>query len=186
MNTTPTRTTAMAEGRRADSLRRRDRASKALQAAVTGGTEISISAIARASGVDRSFFYRPQHRDLLAQVQAAAAEPRTSTGTGPAVSRASLQADLANSENRAKRLADRVALLEKRLSGVLGEQVWQQSGLGTPDDVEDLKRKIINLEESNADLRLKLEEATDELDAARGTNRELMAQLNTSRGKSAR
>jgi chromosome segregation ATPase len=138
--------------------------------------------------VDRSFFYRPQHRDLLAQVQAAAAEPRTSTGTGtgPAVSRASLQADLANSENRAKRLADRVALLEKRLSEVLGEQVWQQSGLGTPDDVEDLKRKIINLEESNADLRLKLEEATDELDAARGTNRELMAQLNTSRGKSAR
>jgi chromosome segregation ATPase len=93
---------------------------------------------------------------------------------------------LANSENRAKRLADRVALLEKRLSEVLGEQVWQQSGLGTPDDVEDLKRKIINLEESNADLRLKLEEATDELDAARGTNRELMAQLNTSRGKSAR
>lgn len=181
MNTTPTRTTAMTDGRRADSLRRRERVIKALQAAVNNGTEISISAIARAAGVDRTFFYRPQHRDLLSEVQAAAAEPRTTAGAGPVASRASLQADLANSEDRARRLADRVALLEKRLSEALGEQVWQRSGLGSPDDVENLKSKIINLEQVNADLRLKLEEVTDELEAARGTNRELMAQLNTSR-----
>ncbi len=87
-------------------------------------------------------------------------------------------ADLANSEERNKRLAERVLLLEKRLSEVIGEDVWKQAGLGTPDDADGLKRQIVALEEVNADLRLKLEEAADDLSAARGTNRELMAQLN--------
>ncbi|WP_412076610.1 DUF6262 family protein [Streptomyces xanthophaeus] len=178
MSQANTRSTAMVEGRRADSLRRRERVTKALQNAVADGTEISISAIARTAKVDRSFFYRPQHRDLLAQIQAAAAEPRTAPGVGPAVSRASLLADLANGEERNKRLAERVLLLEKRLSEAIGEDVWKQAGLGTPDDADGLKRQIVALEEANADLRLKLEEAADDLAAARGTNRELMAQLN--------
>jgi uncharacterized protein HemX len=116
MTTSNERSAAMADGRRADSQRRRQRVAKALQTAAASGAEISISAIARAAGVDRSFFYRPQHRDLLAAVQAAAIEPRDSV-VGPVASRASLQADLANSQDRCKRLADHVSLLEKRLSG---------------------------------------------------------------------
>jgi hypothetical protein len=70
------RAAAMAEGRRSDSARRRERAIKALQQAEASGSEISISAIARAAGVDQSFFYRAQHRDLLTRVHTAAAEPR--------------------------------------------------------------------------------------------------------------
>lgn len=176
MTTPNDRSAAMADGRRADSQRRRLRVAKALQTAVASGTEISISAIARAAGVDRSFFYRPQHRDLLAAVQAAAIEPRD--GVGPSASRASLQADLANSQDRCKRLADHVSLLEKRLSATIGEEVWNLSGLGSSIDVEDLHRQIITLEETNADLRLKMEDLEEELAAARATNRELMTQLN--------
>lgn len=176
MTTSNDRSTAMADGRRADSQRRRKRVAKALQTAAASGTEISISAIARTAGVDRSFFYRPQHRDLLAAVQAAASEPRS--GVGPAASRASLQADLANSQDRCKRLADHVSLLEKRLSAAIGEEVWSRSGLGSSIDVEDLRRQIITLEENNADLRLKMEDLGEELAAARAANRELMAQFN--------
>ncbi|GIF01539.1 DUF6262 family protein [Paractinoplanes rishiriensis] len=176
MSTSNNRSAAMAAGRRADSQRRRQRVAKALQTTIASGTEISISAIARTAGVDRSFLYRPQHRDLLEAVQAAAVEPRG--GVGPSVSRASLQADLANTQNRCKRLADQVSLLEKRLSEAIGEEIWSRSGLGSAVDVDDLRRQIVKLQETNADLRLKMEDVEEELAAARATNRELITQLN--------
>ena len=56
---------AMAQGRQADSARRRQRVLAALNRATATGVEISVSGIARAAGVDRTFLYR--HRDLLAQ-----------------------------------------------------------------------------------------------------------------------
>jgi hypothetical protein len=46
---------AMAEGRRADTGRRRQRVQAALAAAAKEGTEISVTAIARRAGVDRTF-----------------------------------------------------------------------------------------------------------------------------------
>ncbi|WP_307054239.1 DUF6262 family protein [Streptomyces achromogenes] len=61
------------EGRKADSARRRQRVIKAINAARRAGTAISVSGIARQAGVDRAFLYR--HKDLLAQVHAAGAEP---------------------------------------------------------------------------------------------------------------
>lgn len=88
MNTNP-----LIEGRKADSARRRQRVIKAIKTARRAGTAISVSGIARQAGVDRAFLYR--HKDLLAQVHAAGAEP-PGDDAGPVVSRASLQADLAN------------------------------------------------------------------------------------------
>ena len=44
-----TRSKALADGRRADSARRRQRVIAAINRAVTDGTEISVSAIARAA-----------------------------------------------------------------------------------------------------------------------------------------
>ena len=58
----------MTDGRRADSARRRQRVIAAISRAATDGTEISVSAIARAAAVDRTFLYR--HRDLLGKVHA--------------------------------------------------------------------------------------------------------------------
>jgi predicted nucleic acid-binding Zn-ribbon protein len=65
------------------------------------------------------------------------------------------------------------------LSEILGDQAGRESGLGAPDDVEQLKARITTLEQQIVDLRLREEELTDELDAARAANRELMARLNT-------
>jgi hypothetical protein len=176
------RAAAMAEGRRSDSARRRERAIKALQQAEESGSEISISAIARAAGVDRSFFYRAQHRDLLTRVHNAAAEPQTNGHAGPSASRASLQADLVNSQERSRRLADHVALLERRLSEALGEQLWTEEGLGSGIDIDALTRQVVALEETVADLRLRLEERDEELVHARAVNRDLMNQINHGRG----
>jgi hypothetical protein len=167
---------AMTRGRQADSARRRQRVIAALNRAVTDGTEISASSIARAASVDRSFLYR--HRDLLAQIHALEAAP-PATAPGPAVTRASLQADLLAAGERATRLNSRVRQLETRLSEALGEQAWRASGLDAPADIDALNHKISHLEQQAVELRLQLAERDQDLAAARAANRELMGQLNT-------
>jgi hypothetical protein len=173
----PVRTEKMRAGRQADSVRRRQRVIAAISQASSNGTEISVAGIARAAGVDRTFLYR--HRDLLEKIHALeAAPPAASDAAGPSVTRASLQADLLAAHERAIRLSTRVHQLEKRLSGALGEQAWRESGLGTPVDIDALNQKITHLEQKAIDLRLQLEERDQDLAAARGANRELIAQLN--------
>ncbi|WP_291408888.1 hypothetical protein [Actinophytocola sp.] len=68
--------------------------------------------------------------------------------------------------------------MEKKLSELLGEQAWRESGLGAPADIEQLQRRIADLEQQVVDLRGQLAERDEELDAARTANRELIANLN--------
>jgi hypothetical protein len=172
-----TRAQAMREGRHADSARRRQRVTAALDRTAAQGSEISVSSIARAAGVDRSFLYR--HRDLLGKIHALAAEPPATNGaTGPAVTRASLQADLLAAHERAARLHTRIQHLEHRLSDALGEHAWRESGLGNPADVDALHQQITRLEQQSIDLGLQLAERDEDLAAARTANRELMARIN--------
>jgi hypothetical protein len=148
----------MLAGRQADSARRRQRVIATLNRAASAGQEISVSGIARAAlaGVDRTFLYR--HRDLLAQVHALETAPPATSGTGPAVTRASLQADLLAAQERTLRLAARARQLERRLSEALGEQAWRESGLGAPADIDALNHKLTHLEQQAIDLRLQLDD----------------------------
>jgi chromosome segregation ATPase len=173
---TSARTQAMRQGRQADSARRRQRVLTAIDQATATGAETSVSAIARRAGVDRTFIYR--HRDLLEHLHAHAATPAPTNAALPAVTRASLQADLLAAHERAHRLNARIQHLEKRLSEALGDQAWRESGLAVPVDIDALNRQITHLEHQVIDLRLKLEERDEDLAAARATNRELMTQLN--------
>jgi hypothetical protein len=175
MTTGGARAKALADGRRAGSARRRQRVIAAINRAATDGTEISVSAIARAAAVDRTFPYR--HRDLLGQIHATQAGP-PGAGTGPAVTRASLQADLPAAHQRALRLTARIQQLETRLPEALGDQARRESGLGAPADIDLLNHKIANLDQQVTGLRLELDERDSELAAARAANRELMARLN--------
>jgi cell division protein FtsB len=172
------RAAAMTAGRRAEADRHRQRVLAAITAAIADGQAVTVSGIARRAGVDRTFFYR--HRDLLGQVHALAAQP-LSLSSDAAVSRASLQADLHAAQARAARYAARVQQLERRLSELMGEQTWQASGLGAPDDIDQLHRRITSLEAEVADVRIQLGERTEELNAARLANRELMTRLNVHR-----
>ena len=169
---------AIRDGRQADTERRRQRVATAVRNAARNGTPISVSAIARQAGVDRSFLYR--HRDLLEIVHAAELEPAAQdpAAGGSPVSRASLQADLANAQARNTRLVTRVQQLEKRLSQALGAQAWRESGLGAPTDIDELQRKITRLEQHNVELTSALEDARSDLDAAREANRDLTRALN--------
>src|SRR6266536_301630 len=93
------------------------------------------------------------------------------------VSRQSLLADLANLRAHNERLRRQVTTLARRLSEALGEEVFRTSGLGQPDDTKQLRQQAAALEQELLDVRQQLEERNDELDAARATNRELMAEL---------
>ena len=174
--TATARTQKMQAGRQADSARRRQRVTAAINQAGTAGTEVSVSGIARAAAVDRTFLYR--HRDLLEQIHALEAAPPSGTGAGPAVTRASLQADLLAAHERAVRLNARVRQLEKRLSEALGEHAWRESGLGAPPDIDALTARIAQAEQETAELRIQLADRDDDLAAARAANRELMTRIN--------
>ncbi|WP_328865264.1 DUF6262 family protein [Streptomyces sp. NBC_00304] len=168
-------TNPMIDGKRADSARRRERVLNAIDAAAKNGGDITVSGLARAARVDRTFLYR--HRDLLERIHAAANTP-AEEGRIAAVSRASLQADLSNALDRNKRLAARIRQLENRLSSELGNAVWAESGLGAPVDIDQLQRRIALLEQEASAKQGELDERTEELEAARAANRELTRALN--------
>ncbi|MFJ4677526.1 DUF6262 family protein [Kitasatospora sp. NPDC088783] len=170
------RTDAMVRGRQADTDRRRMRVEQSLRDLQAAGEEVSVTAVARRAGVDRTFLYR--HRDLLTQIHTAEQSPSEGAVKGAGVSRASLMADLAAANERNARLMGRISVLEQRLSQVMGELTWRESGLGAPDSVDKLQQRIVQLEQEKGDLKLKLDEAVEDLDAARSTNRELTRALN--------
>lgn len=171
------KTVAAIEGRRADTTRRRERVLAALSNAHASGLEISVATIARTACVDRTFLYR--HRDLLAQLHTIQAQPFHDSTRGAAVSLTSLHTDLLAAHERSNRLATHIQNLERRLSQTLGEQVWRDSGLGVPQDIDELNHRITTLEQQSLDLKLQLEERNQDLNASRAANRELMTQLNT-------
>jgi chromosome segregation ATPase len=175
-----TGTTALAEARRRDVARRRQRVHQALAEMPAQAAEITISAVAARARVHRSFIHR--HPDLRAAVIAAAEDPATS---GPAaantVSRRSLLADNANLRDRSRRLEQHARTLEDRLSELLGTQISQRTGLGSPPDIAALKDQVQALEQENLDLRRRAEERDEELAAAREANRRLMTELNKAR-----
>ncbi|MFE1873144.1 hypothetical protein ACFW9N_19925 [Streptomyces sp. NPDC059496] len=170
-------TTAMNDDRQACTGRRRTRVQAAIRTSRRDGIPLTPAAVARAAGIDRTFLYR--HRDMLDALHCAEREP---TGPGPAgvpaVTRASLQADLANADARASRLTARVRQLDGRLSRHLGEQAWHASGPGPPTDVAELQSTITRLEQTNTELKRTLEECQGELDAARAAHRDLTRALN--------
>jgi Family of unknown function (DUF6262) len=166
---------SLTAARRRDSIRRRQRVLSALDQLAADGQEVSVSAVARAADVDRSFLYR--HHDLRARIHARAATPGTSP-TSTTASRQSLLADLANLKEHNQRLRRQNISLTTRLSEVLGEEVFHASGIGRADDAGQLRARAGELEQQLLDLRHELEERTDELHAARAANRDLMTLAN--------
>jgi hypothetical protein len=161
--------------RRRDTTRRRQRVLDALDQLAADGQEISVSAVARKAGVDRSFLYR--HHDLRAQIHARSA-PAARPAASVTASRQSLLADAANLREQNQRLRKQNTDLTARLSEVLGEEVFRTSGIGRTDDAEALRTRAGQLEQEVLDLRQELEERTDDLNAARAANRDLMTLAN--------
>lgn len=125
-----------------------------------------------------SFIEGPaRHHDLRAQIHARSAAPASSPAS-TAGNKQSLLADLANLREQNQRLRKQNTDPTARLSEVLGEEVFRASGIGRTDDSEALRARVSQLEQQGLDLRQELEERTDDLDAARAANRDLMTLAN--------
>ncbi|WP_280422773.1 hypothetical protein [Nocardia carnea] len=107
-----------------------------------------------------------------------AAQTSTSDTNKTGVTLESLKADLINADHRIGRLTAHNMQLERKLSEMLGEQAWHESGLGAPTDIGELQCRITQLEQQAVELHRQLDERDQELAAARTANRELFANLN--------
>ena len=82
----------------------------------------------------------------LPQIHVAQTRPATCHGDSPTATRESLRAYFAAQE-RAARQAARVSQFDRKLSELLGQQAWRESGLGAPADIDTLNQKITHLEQ---------------------------------------
>ena len=88
---------------------------------------------------------------------------------------ASLRADLENERARNRRLDAELTTLRRRLGEVIGRDVLSE--ISTTED-PDIASRVSQLEHALFDAQEALARRTEELEAARQINRELMARLN--------
>lgn len=181
---------ALRRARRQDSRAKRQRAAEALSAMEEEGTRISFAAVARRAGVSVSLLYA----DLtLSSAIATTRDRQRQAGSERAwrltarslVTEQSLRTELANAKERARRLAEEVALLRKRLSRQFGVATDIARGEALSSLLDQLEQRNAELEADNhrqrqclSQLESDVRDLNENLDAARAVNRELMGELN--------
>ncbi len=173
----------LAELRRLDSQAKAARVLGALDAMVACGSPLSIAALARAAGVSRRFVY--DHPELRTEAERRCAqiiERQSGSMTAAArVSGASLRADLANANATNHRLATELANLRRRLGQQLGQEVLADlAGTDNAAIPAAMAPRLEQLEAAPFATQEELARRTEELEAARQINRELLGRVNRS------
>jgi chromosome segregation ATPase len=175
---------AMRDTRRRDSQRKHTLVLAALEATVQAGREPTIASVARQAGVGRKFIY--DHPDLRAEIELKAVQTTRAQANhmlaAAHVTGASLRADLENSRAQNRRLQQQLRSLENRLSQLEGAQLLSEDLL--PAEVvaqladQQLTMRVSQLEQQLFEATEALRRTTEELEAARNINRELMQRAN--------
>jgi BMFP domain-containing protein YqiC len=178
------RPNGMRDARHLDGQRKHALVLAALEAAVQHGHTLTIAAIARSAGVGRKFIY--DHPDLRAEIELKSTQAtQRQSNHMIAVARvtgASLRADLENSRAQNRRLHQQLRALENRLSELEGAHLVADDLL--PTDVvmqladRHLAQRVADLEQRLFETKDALRQTTEELDAARAVNRQLMHRAN--------
>ena len=176
-------TEAMRRARRADSERKR-RLVLAVTDAQLEARHPTIAGIARQAGVGRKFIY--DHPDLRAGIELKAAQATGRQASdlvaSARVTGASLRAELENARAQNHRLSKQIRALENRLSQAEGARLVADELL--PEGVlaeladQQLAGRVAELDQQLFEARENLRRTTEELEAARAINRELMQQAN--------
>jgi chromosome segregation ATPase len=181
---------ALRRARRHDSRTKRQRAADTVEAMEQTGEPISFPAVARRAGVSVSLLYADA--DLAARI-AAVRDRQRQAGRERAwrlparslVTEQGLKAELANAKEQARRLAQEVTVLRDRLARQLGADADLARGQALSPLLDQLEQRAADLESDNnrqrqriARLEAEVRELTDNLEAARAMNRELMSGLN--------
>lgn len=172
------------QARRLDSEHKRALVLAATDALLEAGRHPSIASIARQAGVGRKFIY--DHPDLKAGIELKAAQAtRSHAGDLAAAARvtgASLRAELENARAQNQRLTRQLRALENRLSKAEGahlvaDELLPEAVLAELAD-QQLANRVIELDQQLFETKESLRRTTEELEAARAINRELMQEAN--------
>lgn len=190
---------ALRQARRRDSEAKRRRAAEALATMVGAGESISFPAVARRAGVSVTLLYADVE---LARAVGDARDRQRQAGRERAwrlppralVTEQSLRVDLANAKEQVRRLTDEVRLLQERLARDLGARADVARGRIDSSFLDQLEQRAAELgaensllQRRNAALEHEKRDLTEDLQAARTMNRDLMAELNrTSNAEPAR
>jgi chromosome segregation ATPase len=174
----------MRNARRLDGQRKATLVAAAVEAALQRGHQLTIAGIARDAGVGRKFIYdHPELRAAIELKAAQAAHQQANTMIAAArVTGASLRADLENSRAQNRRLQQQLRNLENRLSHVEGARLVADDLL--PSDVlaqladQQLAQRVTEVEQRLFETAEALRRTTEDLEAARTINRELMQRAN--------
>ncbi len=185
---------ALRRARRQDSRDKRHRAAETLATMERSGEPITFPAVARRAGVSVSLLYADA--ELSSRI-ATARDRQRQAGTERAwrlpprslITEQSLRTELANTKERARRLAEEVTVLHERLRRHLGAAADIARGETLSPLLDQLEDRTADLEADNhrqhrriAQLEADNRELTETLDAARAMNRELMTELNRTTG----
>ena len=156
----------------------------AADAVLEAGRHPSVASIARRAGVGRKFIY--DHPDLRADIELKVAQS-TSRQAGELVAAgrvtgASLRAELENARAQNHRLTKQLGALERRLSQAEGahlvaDELLLDGALAELADRE-LARRVADLDQQLFEAKEELRRVSEELEAARAINRELMQRAN--------
>jgi chromosome segregation ATPase len=181
---------ALRRARRQDSRDKRQRAADAIATMERTGEPVTFPAVARLAGVSVSLLYTDT--DLAGRI-AAVRDRQHQAGNDRAwrlparslITEQSLRADLANTKERARRLAEEVSALRQRLSRHLGADADNARGAALTPLLDRLEQRAAQLEADNhrqrqriSQLETEARELTETLEAARAMNRELITEIN--------
>ena len=183
---------ALKRSRRQDSRTKRRRAAETLEAMIEAGEAVTFPAVARRAGVSVSLLYADAELagrlvEARSRRRDAGLERTRRLPTRSLVSEQSLRADLANANDRVRRLSEELSVLREQLARQLGAESDAASGRTSSPRLDQLEERVAALEADNVRLREQVSElesalleANETLDAARAMNRELMAEINRS------
>ena len=181
-HTTAEHTDRLIALRRLDSADKTRRVIAALNATLGAGEPLTIAALARRAGVSRRFIY--DHPELRAEAERRSAEEADrhagATSASARVTVASLRADLANAKATNHRMSTELGALRRRLGQLLGQDALADLDHPTIDPAA-ISGRLADLEQSLFEVGEELVRRTEELDAARQINRELIGRLNRER-----
>jgi hypothetical protein len=180
---------ALRRARRQDSWEKRQRAADAIAAMEKTGEPVSFPAVARRAGVSVSLLYTDA--DLSSRIATARDRQRQAgrerawrLPTRSLVTEQSLRTELANTKDRARRLAEDVRALRERLARQLGAAADMSRDQALSPVLDQPEQRASDREADNyrqnqriTQLESEVHELTETLDAARAMNRELMAEL---------
>jgi len=143
--------------------------------------ELKATIIARRASVHRSFVSSHFAAELAYARTELQSRFIAGLGGQTALSAASLRVEMESAKQQARETQQEIRALKARLARTLGEEIaaTHPEHAAPSGSVKELQAEVEQLLATQVDLRRQLRETEEELEAARGLNRTLMRERNT-------